>query len=133
MPWPPAISWWKENLLERREHLRYGVRALVNFEWTDEGVLHRGRGITRDISAKGMFIYSDSEPPIKADLEVEASFRTATEGRAKLQLSARALVVRVEKSAGQGPLPGFAILNRSYRLHSGQNFVEEEDLNFETN
>jgi len=119
--------------LERREHPRYGVRALVDFEWTDEGVPHRGRGITRDISAKGMFIHSDSAPPIKADLEVEASFRTATEGRAELRMSARALVIRVERSAGQGPLPGFAILNRSYRLYSGQDFVEEGDLNFESN
>lgn len=119
--------------MERREHLRYGVRALVDFEWTDEGVSHRGRGITRDISSKGMFIHSDSEPPLKADLEVEASFRTATEGQAKLRLRARALVVRVERSTGQGPLPGFAILNRSYRLYSDQGFVEEGDLNFGTN
>jgi hypothetical protein len=119
--------------LERREQTRYDVRALVDFEWMDGGVLRRGQGHTRDISAKGMFIYSDSEPPAKADLQVEVSFRPATEARTKLQLSARSLVVRLEPTASRGASRGFAILNRSYKLHDGLTPIDEEDLGFETN
>jgi len=110
--------------LERREQTRYGVRALVDFEWIDKGVPHRGRGYTRDISSKGMFIYSDSEPPAKADLQVEVSFRAPTEALTKLQLSARSLVVRVESAASREELRGFAILNRSYRMHNGSGVIE---------
>src|SRR5712692_3421934 len=45
--------------LGRREHSRYSVQALVNFEWTDiDGIFHRGHGITRDISSRGMYIFS---------------------------------------------------------------------------
>jgi PilZ domain len=119
--------------LERREQTRYGVRALVDFEWIDKGVPHRGRGLTRDISSKGMFIYSDSEPPAKADLQVEVSFRPPTKELRKLQLSARSLVVRVELAASRDDLRGFAILNRSYKLHNGLSAIEEGALGIEIN
>jgi PilZ domain len=117
--------------LERREQTRYGVRALVDFEWIDKGVPHHGRGHTRDISAKGMFIYSDSEPPAKADLQVEVSFRPPTEALRKLQLSARSLVLRVESAASRNEVRGFAILNRSYKLHNGSSAIEEGDWGIE--
>jgi len=119
--------------LERREQTRYGVRALVDFEWIDKGVPHHGRGLTRDISSKGMFIYSDSEPPAKADLQVEVSFRPPIEAVTNLQLSARSLVVRVESAASRANHRGFAILNRSYKLHNGLTAIDEEDLDIETN
>jgi hypothetical protein len=103
--------------LERREQTRYGVRAIVDFEWIDKGVPRSGRGLTRDISSKGMFIYSDSKPPEKADLQVKVSFRGFTEVSTGVRLSAKSLVLRVEPAASQDALQGFAILNRSYKLH----------------
>jgi hypothetical protein len=104
--------------LERREQTRYGVRALVDFEWIDEGVIRRGQGITRDISTKGMFIYSDINPPAKADLLVDVSFRDFSSIPTKLQMRAKGLVIRVEPGTEPGSQPGFAILNRSYELHN---------------
>jgi hypothetical protein len=110
--------------LERREHIRYGVRALVKFEWTDEGVRRLGHGYTRDISAKGMFIYSDIKPPAKADLRVEVSFREFAVLPTNLQMRVRGLVIRVEPATDPGRLQGFAILNRSYELHNSVNPVD---------
>lgn len=104
----------------------------MDFEWFDENVLHRGRGFTRDISSKGMFIYSDFEPPAKADLRVKVSFRTDTEAPANLWLSAQALVVRVGPAASRDAPRGFAILNRSYKLHNGRISIDEGDPGFET-
>ena len=118
----------KEGFLERRGHTRYGLRALVEFEWIDNGVPHRGRGTTRDISSKGMFIYSDSQPPSKADLQVEVSFSAISEEPTNLQLSAKALVVRVDSAASQDALNGFAILNRSYKLHDGLTSIDEREF-----
>jgi hypothetical protein len=105
--------------LERREHTRYGVRALVDFEWEDEGVLRRGQGLTRDISTKGMFIYSITKPPVKADLRVDVSFQDAALTATNLQMRAKGLVIRVEPETNPGTQQGFAILNRSYELHDG--------------
>ena len=104
--------------MERREHTRYGVRALVEFEWTDAGVSRSGRGLTRDISPKGMFIYSDVSPPVKADLHVEVSFQSVGATR-NLRLRENGLVLRVEREKQEG----FAILNRSYELlNNGNSF-----------
>jgi hypothetical protein len=114
----------KQAVLERREHTRYGVRALVDFEWMDEGVLRRGQGLTRDINAKGMFIYSDIKPPAKADLRVEVSFQNFASIPTNLQMKADGLVIRVEPATEQGSQQGFAILNRSYELHNGVNALQ---------
>jgi hypothetical protein len=111
--------------LERREQIRYGVRALVDFEWNEENLIQRGQGITRDISTKGMFIYSKVKPPAKADLRVNVSFRDVSSITTKLWMRAKALVIRVESATGPDALEGFAILNRSYELHDGGNSVRD--------
>ena len=100
----------------------------MEFEWIDNGVRHHGRGTTRDISSRGMYIYSDSQPPSKADLQVEVSFRAVTEEPTNLQLSTEALVVRVDSAASQDALNGFAILNRSYNLHNGLTSIDKREL-----
>jgi len=108
-----------EGRLERREHTRYGVRALVDFEWVDDGVTKRGKGLTRDISTKGMFIYSDIRPPAKADLLVDVSFREVSSITTNLQMRAKGLVIRVEPAMDPESQQGFAILNRSFELREG--------------
>jgi hypothetical protein len=107
----------EEACLERREQTRYGVQALVNFEWIDEGILRKGQGITRDISPKGLFIYSDVKPPVKADLLVDVRFERVFSKAKNLKMGARGLVIRVEAETRSGSVEGFAILNRSYELH----------------
>jgi hypothetical protein len=121
---PPQCIWNGRNCLEQREQFRYGVRALVDFEWLDDGVLRRAQGLTRDISPKGMFIYSDSEPPTKSDLRVKVSFGSVAEGFTNVQLRANALVVRVEPSSIPGMQHGFAILNRSCQLDESVSSIE---------
>jgi hypothetical protein len=104
--------------LERRLHARYSVQARVNFKWQDGGNLYFGSGLTRDISSNGMFIYSDSAPPEKADIELDISFHSAANKDTNLQMSAAALVIRVEGTASPEGHSGFAVLNRSYALHN---------------
>ena len=97
----------------------------MDFEWLEGGVLQMGRGFTRDISTKGMFISSDSRPPTKAELRVRVSFNSFAQTLAKVQLRANSLVVRVEPPSAPGTDYGFAILNRSYELHDGVSSIED--------
>ena len=60
-----ATVWNGEKHLERRVHTQYFVHALVDIKWTDKGILHRGQGFMLDINIKGIFTYSDPEPPGK--------------------------------------------------------------------
>ena len=106
--------------LEQREQTRYDLRAIVDFEWTDAaGASHRGQGFTRDISTKGMFIYSDSQPPGKVDVHVEVSLSSVAEAVTYLSMKVEALVIRVEPPTSPGIRHGFAVLNRSCKLHNG--------------
>jgi hypothetical protein len=106
--------------LERREQTRYALRAVVDFEWMDaEGVPHRGRGQTRDIGIKGMFVYSDSQPPARADVQVEVSLRSVAEAVTNLSMKVEGLVIRAEPPTSPGIRHGFAVLNRSCKLHNG--------------
>jgi len=91
----------------------------------DEGVLRRGQGLTRDINTKGMFIYSITKPPVKADLRVDVSLGDLVPISTKLQMRAKGVVIRLEPETNPGSQHGFAILNRSYELHDGVNTVNE--------
>ena len=106
------------DILERRLHTRYSVRAHVHFKWQDGGILKFGSGLTRDISTKGMFIYAYFSPPEKADIALEISFVSAAMSVTKLRMKAAAVVIRVEGAAGPNGHAGFAVLNRTYALHS---------------
>ena len=112
--------------MERREQIRFGVHAPVDFEWLDEGgVRQQGRGLTRDISPKGLFIYSDSQPPAKADLQVEVFVASINGANTNLWLRTRALVLRGEPATEREGRRGFAVLHRSCKIYDGLTPVED--------
>ena len=113
----------REYRLERSDHTRYSVRAPVAFEWIENGEPRSGRGLTRDISSEGMFIYSDSEPPAKVEIQVEVFLGVSSEPPTKLRLKAKSLVVRTE--VRPDTLHGFAVLNRSCKLHDGVTPIDD--------
>jgi HSP20 family molecular chaperone IbpA len=100
-------------------HARSFVHALVKIMWTDKGILHGGHGFMRDMKSKGIFVYSDSEPPAKGRAEVEASFPFFGEADANVRLRPQSLMIRVEPPPNPEEQDGFAILNRSYKLSEG--------------
>ena len=115
--------------LERRKQRRYSVAALVNFDWKDsEGALQRAHGITRDISTKGIYIFSDSRPCENADLEINVLFSSIGNADVKLRMRVQAVVIRVEPSSTVGDFPGFAVLNRIARLHPNGPIDDEDGV-----
>lgn len=124
-----------DDWLERRQQVRFQIHAVVEFEWFDgEGVRHRGRGLTRDISSKGLFILSDSRPPTKVDLQAEVFFGSISGSDTNLQLRTRAVVIRMESASRIGAHDGFAVLNKSYKLMSRDlEDLEDADLTNELN
>jgi hypothetical protein len=122
------MTWDLGNGLEQREQFRFGLRALVKFEWFDGvGVLHQEEGVTRDISSKGMFIFSNSQPPAKVDLRAEVFFSCMAGADTILELRVRALVLRVESATKSGASGGFAVLNRSYSLDNHISTPDSEE------
>jgi hypothetical protein len=103
--------------LERRQRTRYHITAPLTFKWRHKGVVHEASGYTRDISPKGLFIYSDSVPPEKADVSIRVNFQDSSDTESSLFMSARALVIRTEVSMAVGKQQGFAVLNRNCGLY----------------
>lgn len=104
--------------MERREQTRYRMAAEVTFTWLDsDGTNAKSSGRTRDISSKGMFIYSNVQPPEKADVQLELAFRPTKETQ-EFAMHVDGRVVRVEPSGRSGLQAGFAVLNRKYSLYN---------------
>lgn len=99
------------------------------FEWKSAEVSQRGQGMTRDISIKGMFIYSDDELPVSANLDLDLALGPLGEKNTVLRMSAKATVLRVEHPTEPGAPKGFAVINRSYKLQAGTNLIENQNWN----
>ena len=93
--------------MELRKTSRYPLDLGVTFQWTNDGQEYFGTGSTRDISAEGMFVFSENCPPYNAQLTCEV---TAPRSRSAgfLQIKASGRVVRVEDSQS-GKRCGFAV------------------------
>lgn len=91
--------------MDRRKAPRYAMRVPVLFRWTStEGIGHRTWGISRDVSSKGIFVYSSEAPPQTSLLAMELVLREPGEGGGGgVRLEASGQVVRVEAT-------GFAVV-----------------------
>jgi hypothetical protein len=105
------------------------VQTLVVFKWKRGEVSHHGQGITRDISTRGMFIYSEDGPPVKTNLDLEVAFARFGEKGSRLQMTSKSTVLRVEPPMEPGALHGFAVVHKSYKLHAGSTLVEGRNWN----
>ena len=93
--------------MELRKTSRYPLDLGVTFQWTNDSQEYFGSGSTRDISAEGMFVFSENCPPCNAHLTCEVTApRSRSAGSLQIKTSGR--VVRVEDSQS-GKRCGFAV------------------------
>ncbi len=104
--------------MDRRRSTRYRLSATVNFHWKDEeGLRRQGGGSPRDVSEKGIFVVSDTCPPVGAALRLHVFFYARLDNL-QLQMQAKAEVLRVEfgdELVGRG---GFAALIKTLDLRN---------------
>jgi hypothetical protein len=81
------------------------------------GVRRLGSGRTRDISTKGMFVYTDSLPPQDAEVRAVFSFPSSSSlVEAGVQVTTRARVLRLEPAPPGKTDGGFALVSQSFAL-----------------
>lgn len=103
--------------MERRQHRRFDLRVPVQFKWKDrKRVHHLGAGLTRDISTKGIFVYTDSLPPQDTKIQTEFSVPTSSPVEIGVQMTVRARVVRLEPATPGKADGGFAAAGQSFTL-----------------
>lgn len=118
--------------MDRRRHDRYDLIVPVAFFWSDsQRNRSQGRGVTRDLCANGLFVMTDTLPPVHTMLRLEIYFESPGSGSAVVIVS-KGHVCRVEPSDPFGVNHGFAASTKSLRLHRMGGSQGEETLETES-
>jgi hypothetical protein len=109
-----------------RKTIRFPLQAPVVFWWTDENGTHQqGEGRSRDISESGAFVFAAACPPLGASVGLRIWLEGAHDGTETVPIEVDGLVRRVEQSDARNESSGFALLNRSWKLHDGVAPIED--------
>ena len=102
------------TLVQLREAVRYPVRASVLFSWEEERGIHlEGTGVTRDMSTKGVFVYSMVLPPENASVNMEVAFPPLRQNAPPVRIHVRGRIVRTESNTVDPVQGGFAVTSES--------------------
>jgi hypothetical protein len=113
--------------MQLRGASRYPVRANVLFSWDEERGIHlEGTGVTRDMSIKGVFVYSMVLPPKNASVAMEVAFPPLRENAPPVRIHVRGRIVRTESNTVDPVHAGFAITSESTILRGGEHHDREE-------
>jgi hypothetical protein len=92
----------------KRHIIRYSITGAVWFEWqAADGQWYDGIGITRDIGKGGVFIESDSIPPVGSPLKLTVTLPSESNPHATLQLGGMGSVRHVRREPH--PTNGFGV------------------------
>jgi hypothetical protein len=110
--------------MPRRNHQRYDLKATLSFSWMDEdGALYWHQGFTRDISAGGVFVWTDRVPPPRANVQIEI-FVSSLLPRSILVIRGEGQVVRVAQnlpdSQDDTERTGFAAAINTFTLNNDE-------------
>src|SRR5205807_4920192 len=117
--------------MELRKTSRYPLDLGVTFQWTNDGQDYFGTGSTRDISAEGMFVFSENCPPYNTQLTCEVTApRSRSAGSLQIKTSGRVVRIEGSQSDRRG---GFAVCG-DMQLFSGDavsDWMEQSDRGYE--
>jgi hypothetical protein len=86
--------------VELRKARRYRIFATDAFFWGWlHGSLTEGRGSVRDISDRGVFVFTEGAPPLDARLEIDVYLPCLEPDRSPVHLHGEGTVIRVGRSA----------------------------------
>jgi c-di-GMP-binding flagellar brake protein YcgR len=92
--------------MDRRQHVRFDLSAPVSYVWRDQGGVQRSSmGVTRDVSATGVFVVAESSPPAGEIVQFEVLF--SFQDASRIQMRSEGRIVRVDD--GNQVNAGFAV------------------------
>lgn len=106
--------------MDLRKLLRVPVAVSAVVSWADPtGRLQRTSAVTKDMSSKGMFLFSDSPPPVGSSIQLEIPLPLLRYAETSVRVKADAKVVRIQPPLqGEEDLSsGFAVITRKFTLH----------------
>ena len=93
------------------------------FFWEDaRDTQHEGIGLTRDISVRGVFVFTTSPPPLESDIKLKAFLPPGRSAVPPLRIHGRGRVVRVEAARSGEPHAGFAVAGERFVLRRSEEY-----------
>ena len=93
------------------------------FFWKDaRDTQHEGIGLTRDISVRGLFVFTTSPPPLESDVKLKAFLPPGRSAVPPLRIQGQGRVVRVDAAHGGQPRAGFAVAGERFVLRRGEEY-----------
>lgn len=109
---------------ESRSQSRYEIQVPVEIEWQSNSGKQKARGITRNISSKGAFLFCEPEIPLGSYIHLTIFLRNDGLGPT-VMLDVVAKVCRIVRPDGKGELSGLAVQNYRFKMNGKLN---EQDL-----
>lgn len=86
-----------QSVIEQRKTKRYRLSARALFEWASHGGEPQGgQGVTRDINASGVYVVTDTLPPVGALIQLEVLLPKLADPGVGMSLAGEGVVLRVE-------------------------------------
>lgn len=112
---------------ETRKAMRYRVSAPVTFTWEQENKRQVGEGVTRDMSSRGIFIWSPALPPIGTQLECEVFIPKNSPSDTSLKVLVKGLIKRIDSFRQLHNAIGFAVESKRVAISTEEEpFPEHE-------
>jgi hypothetical protein len=93
--------------IELRRAKRYGLSVPALFTWAPQkGKPRNGKGVTRDINALGVYVQTNSLPPVGARVQMEIVLPKLAGSSPGMHLQGEGIVLRCE--SGEATKRGFA-------------------------
>ncbi len=100
--------------MDRRARKRFDLSAPVTYTWENsQAIPHSGAGVTRDVSEGGVFVLTDSLPPVGTTIQFEVSFSFRDDSQVRMKAQAKVLRVLPTKDKMQS---GFAAMTNEHVL-----------------
>jgi len=95
---------------EARRQMRYPLRAPIAFEWIGrDGMLHEGKGHSRDLSERGAYVLTRTSPSVGATIHLVIRFPQSEQDNRARRIEMEGRVVRVELLLAGKANWGFAV------------------------
>jgi hypothetical protein len=91
------------NAIELRKANRYRLTAPAHFLWApQEGKPQSGQGVTRDMNAFGVYVLTDSLPPVGALVQLDILLPKLVDPGFGMSLAGEGVVLRVDPKGSEG-------------------------------
>jgi hypothetical protein len=111
-----ALSGAERQTEARRRFQRFPLQVPAVFFWKGpRGSLQKSEGLTRDISASGVFIMAENCPPAESSIRFEVKLPALDASGPPVRIRAAGQVVRTDVQTGR--------ITKGFAVHSSRKFV----------